>query len=410
MKIGRSGAHLTYCTNIHPGESWDEVKRHLSRHAVAVKSLVSPDAPFGVGLRLSAAAAETASAPNERAALRELLADAGLYVFTINACPYGAFHGEVVKAAVYEPDWRTPERQRYTETSADLLADLIEAAPDAHLFGSISSVPGGFRIHRTADGFEAMARTLAQTAATLFRMRESGRPLIGLALEPEPACAFETTRELTDYLEAHVFGGTGRQTFARLIGVSAGEAERALRRHVGVCLDACHAAVEFETPEEGVDLLASAGISLFKLQVSAGLRIVGPTREKLAALTRFAEGVYLHQTVIRRGDSLERILDLPHALHRYGSVRDEDLGDEWRVHFHVPIFRAELGPFESTNDFLGRLLARAAKKSITSHYEVETYTFDVLPEEYRGEPVETAVARELTWARNALDEQDAHLP
>jgi hypothetical protein len=169
---------------------------------------------------------------------------------------------------------------------------------------------------------------------------------------------------------------------------------------VGVCLDACHAAVEFEEPEEGVDRLDAAGIEIFKLQVSAGLRIRHPNREKLHALARFAEGVYLHQVVIRRGDRLERVLDLPQALAQ--ATDDKDLGDEWRVHFHVPLFRSALPPFESTNDFLSRLLARAARRPFTPHLEVETYTFDVLPEEYRGEPVDVAVARELQWVLAAM--------
>jgi len=38
MKLG--AAHLTYCTNIHPGESWAEVEANLARHVVAVKARV----------------------------------------------------------------------------------------------------------------------------------------------------------------------------------------------------------------------------------------------------------------------------------------------------------------------------------------------------------------------------------
>jgi hypothetical protein len=80
------------------------------------------------------------------------------------------------------------------------------------------------------------------------------------------------------------------------------------------------------------------------------------------------------------------------------------VGDEWRVHFHVPIFRATLGQFESTNEFLQRLLTRAAQRPFTQHLEVETYTFDVLPPEYRGEAVDLAIARELDWTLQALGE------
>ena len=412
MRLGddttKSPAHLTYCTNIHAGETWAEVRRNLVEHVRAVKQRVAPDRPFGVGLRLGAAAARDLAAPGARADLQQLLADNGMYVFTINAFPYGAFHGQVVKESVYRPDWLEPERRAYTDVVADLLTHLLPA--DGGLAGSISTVPGCFRERafaaHAAGAFALMGREVALAAVTLFRQREAGRPTIGLALEPEPACACETTAEVATFLEQQVYAGAGRAAFAEVTGLGPGAAETALRRHVGVCLDACHAAVEFEEPTEGVDLLAAAGIPIFKLQVSTGLRIVQPDRDKLRALARFAEGVYLHQVVIRRGDTLDRIVDLPEALARHDAsiVGPAGLGDEWRVHFHVPVFRSALGAFENTGAFLRTLLARAAARPFTSHLEVETYTFDVLPEEHRGEPVADAVARELGFTLAALGE------
>jgi sugar phosphate isomerase/epimerase len=424
MRLGTSDAHLTYCTNIHPGETWAEVKDNLVRHVRAVKQRVAPGRPFGVGLRLSAAAARELATPAARATLRSLLADNGMYVFTINAFPYGAFHGQAVKESVYRPDWLEPERRSYTDVVADLLSDLLADAQaiggpsvnDSGLTGSISTVPGCFRPRAMAsaagDAFVLMGREVALAAVTLFRQREAGAPAIGLAIEPEPACACETTQEVATFLQQHVYAGAGHAAFTSATGLAPAAAEAALRQHVGVCLDACHAAVEFEAPTEGVDLLAAAGIPIFKLQVSTGLRIVRPDADKLRALARFAEGVYLHQVVIRRGDTLERIVDLPEALERPAGSGDcgRDYGDEWRVHFHVPVFHTKLGPFENTGAFLQTLLARAARTPFTRHLEVETYTFDVLPEEYRGEPVADAVARELAFTLAALGQAPpAHL-
>ena len=59
MKLAGSngtGVHLTYCTNIHRGESWDETRAALRRHLPEVKRLVAPQQKMGVGLRLSALA------------------------------------------------------------------------------------------------------------------------------------------------------------------------------------------------------------------------------------------------------------------------------------------------------------------------------------------------------------------
>ncbi len=58
MRLDPAGTcHLTYCTNIHAGESWAEVRENLGRYLTAVRQRLAPAADFGVGLRLSAAAA-----------------------------------------------------------------------------------------------------------------------------------------------------------------------------------------------------------------------------------------------------------------------------------------------------------------------------------------------------------------
>jgi hypothetical protein len=187
--------------------------------------------------------------------------------------------------------------------------------------------------------------------------------------------------------------------FARVSALSPAAAEEVLRRHLGLCLDACHAAVEFEDPAEALRGPRSAGLGIFKIQVSAGLRVIAPDADKLAALARFAEGVYLHQVVVRTGGALRRYLDLPQAL---AEARAGQPGEEWRIHFHVPLFAERLGPFHSTQPFLAALLPEAVRTSATSHLEVETYTWDVLPEEHRREPVDDAIARELTWTLEHL--------
>jgi hypothetical protein len=118
------------------------------------------------------------------------------------------------------------------------------------------------------------------------------------------------------------------------------------------------------------------------------------------ALRPFAEGVYLHQVVERQGDRLVRYLDLPAALE---AVAHDGAGArEWRIHFHVPLFREELGPFASTQDYLRGVLGLLRREAYTPHLEVETYTWDVLPEAYRREDIAVAVARELRWVLGEL--------
>ncbi|MBC7973451.1 MAG: hypothetical protein H7138_00595, partial [Myxococcales bacterium] len=168
------------------------------------------------------------------------------------------------------------------------------------------------------------------------------------------------------------------------------------RRYLGVCLDACHAAVELEDLESALAALAAARVPIAKIQLSAGLQIAPVDDLARAALARYAEDVYLHQVVARRGATLTRYVDLPDAL------ADHAPADEWRVHFHVPIFRATLGRFATTQAFLVELLAHHARTPLAPHLEVETYTWDVLPPELRDQPLADAIARELIWVKERL--------
>jgi len=140
MHLGGLG-HLSYCTNIHAGEPLAEVMAGLARHLPSIKSALSPDRPFGVGLRLGHQAAEGLRDPAALAALKRFLAEGGYYVFTLNGFPYGAFHGRAVKEDAYKPDWSEPARLAYTDHLADLLAALLPAGQD----GSVSTVPCTFK-------------------------------------------------------------------------------------------------------------------------------------------------------------------------------------------------------------------------------------------------------------------------
>lgn len=400
MRIGNgAGGHLTYCTNIHPGESWPEVRANLHRYLPEVKRLVAPDRAFGVGLRLSAAAAEALEDPAARADLKRFLADHDLYVFTINGFPYGTFHGVPVKEEVYQPDWRDEARLGYTNRLADLLAELLPDDPG--LAGSVSTVPGTFRpLGGTPGAVERIAAQMIRHAAHLVELhRRTGR-VVALAVEPEPCCLLETVDETVRFFEDHLFRRAGAAQLAAATGLSADAAADALRRHLGVCLDLCHAAVEFEDVDDMVDRLRAAGIEVPKMQLSAGLRLAGVTDRTAERLRPFADRVYLHQVVERGPAGLTRYLDLPQALAGLAANGGER---EWRVHFHVPIFLEQLGEFASTQPFLRAALARHRRDPIAPHLEVETYTWDVLPERYRTVDRVTAIARELDWVKQQLD-------
>jgi sugar phosphate isomerase/epimerase len=383
---------LTYCTNIHAGESWDEVRDSLATHVPQIKAQVSPDKPFGLGLRLSAIAAAALAEPAHLEELKSFLRRHDLYVFTINAFPYGPFHGRRVKEDVYQPDWLRPERLAYTNQAAEILAELL---PDG-MVGSVSTVPGTFKAVAAArpDAATAMAGALARHVAFLVELgRRRGREIV-LALEPEPCCFLETIEETVAYFRDVLHHDASASMVARTAGLSLNEAREALRRHLGVCYDICHGAVEFEEPQWAFALLAEAGIRVGKLQLSSALRLPEVTAESARELKAFDDGVYLHQVVERNHGRLTRHVDLAPA---FAALREGRAGGEWRVHCHVPVFLAHAGAFHSTQPTLTAALDRVRETFVAPHLEVETYTFDVLPPELRLGHRADAIARELAF-------------
>src|SRR2546421_126131 len=113
-----AGAHLTYCTNIHPGDTWSATYRNLRNYVPAIKSCLAPDQAFGIGLRLSGEAAAELQDRKELESFRTFLEEQDLYVFTLNGFAYGQFHGRRVKQDVYLPDWMDDERLAYSNRLA----------------------------------------------------------------------------------------------------------------------------------------------------------------------------------------------------------------------------------------------------------------------------------------------------
>ena len=317
-------------------------------------------------------------------------------MFTINAFPYGSFHGTRVKEQVYEPDWRQEGRLHFTNHVANIMARLL---PDG-IEGSISTVPGAYKASVTGDAdVRRMADAMVRHAAHLHSIaRATGKQLV-LALEPEPCCFLETTGEAIAFFDAHLFSAAAVATFRRLTGITESKAREALHSHLGVCLDACHVAVEFEDPVESIEQLHAAGIRVAKIQLSSALKLPSVGGDAAELLEPFNDGIYLHQTVEARDGRLTRYADLPDA---FAALRSGEAGGEWRVHCHVPLFQSAYGALHSTQQSLSDILAACRQRALSPHLEVETYTWDVLPADMRQGDVASNVARELTWVRSQL--------
>jgi hypothetical protein len=401
MRLTQSpDCHLSYCTNIHPGESWPEVDKTLRNCLPAVKTIVSPNQAMGVGLRLSALAARQLMHDDELLhVFKAWLQQQDLYVYTVNGFPYGAFHGETIKEKVYQPDWAEPERLIYSRHLAIVLSRLL---PE-HQHGSISTVPLGYkpdfndpaRIHMAVDKLLQLVVFLAE------HEHESGT-LIQYALEPEPGCCLETTRDTVAFFQQHIFTGQAVEQLKQYLPRElVSKADIALiKRHLGVCLDSCHAAVMFEQPLMMLKTLTEAGIPVHKIQLTAALNVLCLTPALREQLAQFADPVYLHQTSVRgAGDTKQ----LQHYYSDLTPALTEAVdGVELRSHFHVPVFAEHMGGLMTTQADLIELLAELRRDSYCSHLEVETYTFDLLPEELKQGSIVANVCREINWVREQL--------
>jgi hypothetical protein len=395
---------LSYCLNVHPGESLEAWLALLRGPVARVRQVWSPHEPMGVGLWLPREIARALA--HDDAALaqaQEALSASDLFAFTVNAFPIGGFHANQVKRAVYRPTWSQPERLDYTVDVFRALARLLEP----YRRGSVSTVPVSYKAFQEDDAaLDEAARNLARAALEAERLEaETGRSL-ALALEPEPLATLETTDEAIEYLQARVFAGPGREVLVAS-GVEGPDAEAVLRRRIGVCVDTCHLACQFEDLTESLTALARAGVTVPKAQLSSALELRDPGTNAAGRrrLRGFHEPRYLHQSVALREGATRRAEDLPELLDTQGELLPGFADAERvRTHFHVPLCWDGDGELGTTRaDLEAGLHALAVA---TDHLEVETYTFDVLPAADRaryGDDVVAMVVAELRWAEAALD-------
>jgi len=399
MDLGKYG-HLTYSTLVHPGDTWEEMWDSLTRYVPQVKARVSPDHPFGVSLRLSHESADTLTqSAEERQKLKQFLADNDLYLYTVNAFPYGPFKNRVIKLDVYEPDWASRQRADYTKKVADILAEVC--SPDVN--PSIQSPPLGYKGNVTDDSVvQAFAANVREVAAHLHRLHEKTGRIVTLALEPEPSCFLETTAETVSFFTEVLRSDASLDALGNELGVDREAARAILRRHIGTVYDICHQAVEFEDISASLQSLVDNDVPVFKLQEAAAVRIAHVTPEAVDALRKYADSVYLTQTIQRKDGELKFFLNLEDAFADFFEA--DPSGDrEWRIHFHVPVFLENLGDqFQTTRFAIEEALAFHKANPLSAQLEIETYTWDVLPDNLKTGNIVDYICMELDWVKSQL--------
>lgn len=367
---------ITYCMNIHPGETLADVRRALDEVTLPVRDALGQDTPFPIGLRLGAGAAHALRSQEELRRLASYLSRNRLSVIGINGFPYGEFHGEQVKTAVYEPDWTDRRRMQYTCDLFYALARLPHTRMGDHR-PSVTTVPLAYdRGQGLSEGF---FRHLCDMALFLRKLEGYTGVRMVLALEPEPDCLLESTRTVIDCFEA---------LWRHPDWVSA------YRDYIGVCFDTCHFAVSYEDPLYALRTLVSANIPIARIQASAALEFSPYTSAE--DFRAFVGSIYLHQTRRREADaSLTCFPDLTEAL------IPELVGCRGRIHCHVPLAWDGNGALGSTRHTLTPAFWRYVRAGGWP-VEVETYTYSLLPDALRSGTLSEAILADLRWVREQL--------
>ena len=390
--------HITYCTNVHPGADWQQTSDSLKAYLPEIKARVSETSPLGVGLRLSNKASEELGTGEKLMDFKEWLDDHGLYVFTMNGFPYGNFHNEAVKDMVHAPNWSTPERLHYTRRLFEQLAYLL---PEG-MAGGISTSPVSYKHwHATPEAKQKVllegAGNMARIVLDLHRHEAASGAYMHLDIEPEPDGLLENSMEVVGFFRDHL-EPVAVPFLCHELGIDKGSARALIYRHITVCYDICHFSLAYESPAHSFGNFKAAGILVGKIQVSAALKIKFKNGLEAAtwdALSVFNEPIYLHQVTELRGQDVITYPDLPVVLQKRGDFR------ELRAHFHVPVFLEHFGLLESTQDQILEVLDYLKHHKITGQLEVETYTWDVLPEPLKR-PLADSIVRELQWLREHL--------
>lgn len=390
---------IGYATNVHPGRTLEQALTEIERHAPSVRELlvergvVHAQEPLELGAWFSAESARALLArPGEVERVAERLRRSHLLIRSLNGFPYGHFHAERVKHAVYRPSWAGAERLLYTEALAEILARLLLFG-GARAVGSISSVPIGWRseVHAGGTGaaLGAAVVNLRQMASTLARLEQRTGVRIRVDLEPEPGCFIDTSQGVVDFFDRHLAPRRG---------------EIDPRRHLGVCHDVCHAAVMWESQRDAVERLLDARITIGRVQLSSALEW-NPSRDA-ARVQAFNESRYLHQTTLRNANGAVHFFDdLPDALRSFHES-PPDPSVVARTHLHVPLSSERAGELATTRSAVSDFFAAWPASSPLPPLEVETYTWEILPASMRPTSLAAGIAAEIEWAHLACGQRE----
>ena len=395
-----SYGHLTYCSNIHPGEQWDDHFKALQENIPHIRQQLAPGVPFALGLRIANEASIELSKPERLSEFKNWLAEQNVYVTVINGFPYGGFHATRVKDDVHTPDWTTFDRVEYTTRLFTILSQILPENTE----GGVSTPPLSYRLwwkteEDKRNTIEIATKNILTVVDHLISIEKDSGKVLHLHIEPEPDGILDNTVDFVNWYKDALLP-SGIAYLKEKYGFSEEKGKETILHYIRLCYDICHAAVAYEEPEDILARLDEVGIKVGRIQISSALKVDFSTdpQTKFEAIKAFDEPVYLHQVVAETADNGKKYYpDLPEALADYKEAEQK----EWRVHFHVPLFIESYGALDSTQNAIIKTLSIHKEKPFAPCMEVETYTWGVLPEDMQ-KPIGESIVREMEWVKGVL--------
>jgi sugar phosphate isomerase/epimerase len=366
-----STVHLGYSATVHPAAELDELVAGLDACAGAVRSALGVRV-LAVGLWFPHRLADRlANSPTSLSKLRRALHRNGLEVVALSGTPHAQFTDKVVGTKLYCPDWTDPERLRYTLDLIDVLAELL---PTDAPYGSISTVPLGWRVPWSKERNRAAREAIDRVEQHLARTETRTGRTIRMAVETEPGCVLEMIGQAAAWLGRYSspYGGMSR---------------------IGLGLDTCHLAVQFEDPAESFELLWRAGVDVVKAQLSVAPTLVDPSDASgRYVLGQLGRPKYLRQVREWGGPGVDDVAQ-SHELSGHAA---------WRMHAHLAAHAAPPDPLSATTGVLDECLTRlvGGGHPLTHHLESEVYVWPRAPRTQQA--LAKRIAKELAWLRDRL--------
>ena len=390
-------SHLSYCTNIHPGNTWNAIFTNLEQFIIPIKQKLAPQKRFGIGLYLPQGAAQELSAGDFLLLFQQWLKKNNLYVFTLNGFPIGGFHSTSIKEQVYAPDWTSPLRTAYTLQLAKILAFLLPEEVE----GGISTCPISYKKWIKKGMKEDVVRKAVENLMTVVQElvvlhTETGK-LVHLDIEPEPGCYPENTEEFIAFYN-DILLVQGATILEELMNITSEAARGYIKKFIRLCYDVCHFSVQYESPESSLARFIQSGIKIGKIQISSGLKLTEHffhnKEQSLNTDLSFLQGSpYLHQVVEQRGTGdVYFYNDLPNALSGFTDRKAK----EWRIHCHVPIFLKKYRELDTTRKDIIKTINMTKQYGLTKHLEIETYTWRILHTERQADLIRS-IQNEYAW-------------